>query len=66
MAWSNSESSDIEEIEIPTLVLPYDYEPPTMTSAECYSDSDESWDAEENVDDTDGPNRDVTNWYVKM
>ena len=26
MAWCNSDSSDIEEIDIPTLVLPYQYQ----------------------------------------
>ena len=54
MAWCNSDSSDIEEIDIPTLVLPYQYEPLPMKATD-YSSESEASRVEENVDEVDGP-----------
>ena len=65
MAWCNSDSSDIEEIDIPTLVLPYQYEPPPMKATE-YSSKSEASSVEENVYEVDGPILSVNSWYVKV
>ena len=58
MAWCNSDSSDIEEIDIPTLVLPYHCEPPPMKATE-YSSESEACSVEQNVGEVDCPILDV-------
>ena len=52
----NCENSDIEEIDIPTYVLPYRFEPQAQTMPACLSNSstDSGSYAESSVDETDG------------
>ena len=60
----NCENSDIEEIDIPTDVLPYQFEPQALLMPACLSNSstDLSSCAESNVDETDGSTTDVDIW----
>ena len=57
----NCENSDIEEIDIPTDVLPYQCEPQALPMPACLSNSgtDSSSCVESNVDKTDGSTTDV-------
>ena len=60
----NCENSNIEEIDIPTNVLPYQFEPQALPMPACLSNSstDSSSCAKSIVDETDGSTTDVDIW----